>query len=163
MSRSQLELADTYLAEPPAGAERMSQPRLLERIMAAIVALDGRQGHRLDQGVSHERRRSPTLGATARVDRLPPRQRPAQPINRSVSARGLHEEPWLRPRPLAARLRAAHRRAPEVRRFPRVWLAFWSCHGRCVGLPDIRPRMPGSEETTYARRSAGKISWRTPS
>jgi len=34
---------NTYLAEPPAGAERMSERQLLERIMAAIVALDGRQ------------------------------------------------------------------------------------------------------------------------
>jgi hypothetical protein len=34
---------NTYLAEPAAGAERMSKPQLLERIMAAIVALDGQQ------------------------------------------------------------------------------------------------------------------------
>jgi hypothetical protein len=33
----------TYLAEAAAGAERMSGPQLLERVMAAIVALDGRQ------------------------------------------------------------------------------------------------------------------------
>jgi hypothetical protein len=32
-----------YLAEAAAGAERMSGPQLLERIMASIVALDGRQ------------------------------------------------------------------------------------------------------------------------
>src|SRR5205814_5551236 len=31
-------------AEPPAGAERMSQPQLMERIAAAIVARDGPQG-----------------------------------------------------------------------------------------------------------------------
>ena len=123
---------NTYLAEP-AGRRRAH-----EWAPAAGADHGGHcrarraAGRRLDQGVSHQRRRSQNLGATACVDRLPPRQRPAQPRNRSVSARGLREEPWLRPRPLAARLRAAHRRAPEVRRFPRVWPAFWSCHGRCV-------------------------------
>ena len=86
----------------------MSQPQLLERTMAAMVALD------VPQSVAWTRAylasgadRQPLVQRLA-LTRLPRGQRPAQSRDRPVPARGLREEPGLRPRPAAARLRAAH-------------------------------------------------------
>jgi hypothetical protein len=111
-----LAMEGPHVAELPAGAERMSELQLLERTLAAIVALDGPQAVAWAKAYlasSATAKRCATVGA----DRLPPWQRPAQPGDRSMPTRGLREKPQFRPRPVAACVRAAYRRAQEVRRF----------------------------------------------
>jgi len=78
----------TSKPELPAGAERMRQIQLRERIMAAILALDGARA------LAWARAHLASDGDRALVaGRLPPRQRSAQSRDRPVLARGLCQEP----------------------------------------------------------------------
>ena len=103
----------TFAGEAPAGVDRMGANELLDRIMGAVVGLDGAQA------IAWARAYLSAGGdRQALVQQLALAQRPAQPGNRPVFARGLRQEPRFRPRPHLARLRAAHRRAPQIRRLP---------------------------------------------
>ena len=104
----------------PAGADKLTPEQILDRIDAAVLALE-RPGQRawtqayLDSGADTQTA-DPAPGAA----RLPHGQRPAQPGDRPGPARGLGEEPGPRPRPAAAGLRAPHRDAPQIRQPARL-------------------------------------------
>jgi hypothetical protein len=120
-----------YLAELPAGAERMSQPRLLERIMAAIVALDGRQAVAWTKAyLTSGGDRRPCvqqLALTAcRLGNDPRNQEIAQCLLEDY----MKNHGFDRDRLLLACVQhtAVHRKYGDFLEWP----AFWSCHGRCV-------------------------------
>ncbi|MEJ0069210.1 MAG: hypothetical protein WDO24_11345 [Pseudomonadota bacterium] len=81
-------------------------------------------------------------GAAAGPARLPARQRSAQPGNRSVLPGGFHQEPERGSRSPAARLRAAHSGAPQIRRPARRQPPLrrrHGCPGAAVGTSSTGP------------------------